>query len=73
LVALVFWAGFFARSLEESDPEGARLPPLPMSTFKTHYAQEGLTVSKWARRVVKQLALVRQSRRRSDVIVQRLL
>jgi hypothetical protein len=61
----------FFEIAQESDPEGARLPPLPVSTFKTHYAWEGLIVSKCALRVVKQLAGVGSPS--IPIIVRRLL
>ena len=56
MVALVFGSGFFAKSLRRA----IRKVPgsaVPIDTFKTHYAREGLIVSKCGCMDVKRLAL----------------
>jgi hypothetical protein len=58
MVALVFGSRFSARSLGESDPESARRRRAG-EHFQTHYAQEGLIVSKCVCMEVKRLADIR--------------
>jgi hypothetical protein len=56
VVALVFGSGFFAKSLRRA----IRKVPgsaVPIDAFKTHYALEGLIVSKCGCMDVKRLAL----------------
>jgi hypothetical protein len=72
LAALVFGAGFFVEAVRETTRKAPGYRRA-VSTFKTHYAREGLIVSKCGCMDVKRLAAIWQSRRRSDVIVQRLL
>jgi hypothetical protein len=51
--------GFF-QDHRERDPEGARLRRA-IDAFKTHYAWEGLTVSEFVRRHLKQLRRIWRS------------